>query len=174
MSTFNTITRSRYDAMQRRLAERRNKHGRVTQVGRELPFSLEDFRAWVLTQIGGSEYGVGRCEYCVRPIDLERLVSDHATPISAGGDLGLSNLVGCCERCNAAKGPMWAHEYRALLKFLLTISPESAENIIVRLAKSEKLAVSHRRLMAQMSNPHGRTSRKEPQTTTPQPEETVF
>ena len=156
MSEFMDLTRSRYNAMRVRLAERRNKRGRILQVGRQIPFSLEEYRGWLLGKLHG-EQGVTRCEYCDRPIAISTLVTDHMEPISRGGELSLNNLAACCEPCNAAKGRLTAYEFKSLRVALNEIGVEARDEVLSRLAKSEKLAGSNRRMLAMLHKGKGST-----------------
>lgn len=44
------------------------------------------------------------CAYCRRSVKWGKSTLDHRTPVSAGGSDDESNLVLCCEACNASKG----------------------------------------------------------------------
>lgn len=149
MSEFLVLSGDRYRQMCKRVGERRNKRGRITQVGRAVEFSLADYRAWLFSIIG-TESGVGRCFYCERPIAIETLVTDHKMPISRGGELTIANLAACCEGCNDSKGALTDWEFRSLLQALDEIGHEAKANVLARLAKSEKLAASNRRMVAQI------------------------
>lgn len=161
MNAFLKLSGDRYRKLSLRLCEKRNKRGKITQVGRALPFSLEQYRAWLLTVLR-TEQGVGRCCYCETPIAIETLVTDHKIPISRSGELTIDNLAACCEFCNDAKGALTDYEFRSLLAALGEIGVVAEANVLSRLAKSEKLAGSHRRMMAQIhkakpateENPH--------------------
>lgn len=51
--------------------------------------------AWILRE----QFG-GRCAYCPAPATTW----DHITPVKAGGDSTLGNVVPACASCNASKG----------------------------------------------------------------------
>lgn len=157
MNDFNDLTRSRYNAMKARVSERRNKRGRILQVGREPEYNLQQYRDWVLAVLGGFEGGVCRCRYCDRPIALETLVTDHMQPISRGGELTIGNLAPCCGPCNDAKGRLTEYEFKSLCTALNEIGFLARDDVLNRLAKSEKLAGSHRRMMAMMHKGKGTT-----------------
>lgn len=94
-----------------RLWKSGRKAGRVRQAGREVPFTVDEFRAWVLDKLGGKASGCGLCVYCKRPITAEDLTVEHAMPITRGGELGFSNLDISCADCNRAKGQLTASEF---------------------------------------------------------------
>ena len=89
----------------------------------ELPFSLEQFRQWLLREAGtvDSTVDLGRpnpfewtCQFCGDPFGLEELSVDHSTPLSMGGGTVLENLLCVCKRCNTDKGELGAEEFKAL------------------------------------------------------------
>jgi hypothetical protein len=112
---FQTRSRNLYHAMAGRFKERRwmsgKRQGMVKTPGRDLPFTVDEFRRWFLNQIGGKPEGCGQCSYCNRPIYSENLSPDHMIPVSRGGSLALDNLAACCLECNGAKGALTADEF---------------------------------------------------------------
>lgn len=116
-----------------RFTEKRNKRGRVTQVGREIPYSLAEFREWAKAQFPETRTWVTRCGYCNAILTLEACCSDHRTPVSRGGDLGLDNQILCCDPCNRIKGKLTAKEYSALRQGLETFPETARADIYARL-----------------------------------------
>lgn len=148
-SRFKTRTRDVYTAMGKRLAERKSaKTGRLLQVGRQVPFSLDDFRDWLVLKLGG-EGGVVKCRYCAEWLTIDNLVIDHADPISQGGSLCLDNLDLLCKFDNDAKSAMTAKSYQALLDWSLTgMAPACRQNMLHRLSIAVSLAAKQRWDMA--------------------------
>lgn len=134
-----------YRDMERRFQQKENKRGRVTRVGREIPFELDAFRNWLTNTLGGQEDGFTRCPWCKTPIDVGNLVPDHATPASRGGSLELDNLMAVCDRCNLRKGSLTVDEYRALLNGLDTFPEAARTDILQRLEIAVQLAMKVRR-----------------------------
>jgi 5-methylcytosine-specific restriction endonuclease McrA len=154
---FLDVTRDRYNAMQKRFGPKRHKvTGKLLRPGEPLPFTLDEFREWVITRLGG-EQGVGRCEYCNAPIDIRSMDADHQTPRSQGGSLDLENLAVACNQCNQQKGGMSCRAFVILLKLInncLTVDDISVENfnqvdrtdLLGRLERSMRLAIQLRKL----------------------------
>lgn len=111
-----------YQSMKHRFGERRIKtgrlKGRVTQVGRDLPFTLDQFRDWLLRQLGGNPNGTTRCVHCTAVLDAISVSFDHLEPVSQGGSLGLENLGPSCDECNRMKGKITARTFAKLLAWL--------------------------------------------------------
>lgn len=143
-SDFKAKSRQTFSNMQARFSEKRNKHGRIIRIGRELPFDLEQFRAWLLTWLG-SEGGVVRCSYCSAWLDISTIVVDHRVPVNRGGDLGLDNLAVCCKSDNDIKGQLTESEYCKLIAFLQSeLAGVAEQNIKQRLASAVQLAAQQR------------------------------
>lgn len=119
---FHLRTQSIYDSMKKRFAEKKWKTGRlagkVRRAGRELLYTLPEFRGWLRAQFGGREDGTVSCVYCGVPLDAMNFRIDHSTPISRGGDLFLTNLAVCCDKCNREKGELNVEEFGILKNFL--------------------------------------------------------
>ncbi len=111
---FHVRSQSVYDNMRRRFAERKNIRGRIIQHAREVPFTLEDFRAWLIVELNGTPGGCGFCAYCRCPLTAESLRVDHKVPPQRGGGLGLENLAITCDSCNQAKGKLTPQEFDCL------------------------------------------------------------
>ncbi len=123
-----------YRNMKARFAEKRNKRGNVIRVGRELPFSLEEFRDYLSMCLGSrNASGTTPCDSCTLSLNALTLVVDHSLPVSRGGELGLQNLALLCEECNRAKGKLTASEFRALRQFLDGLAPQAANDVLTRL-----------------------------------------
>jgi 5-methylcytosine-specific restriction endonuclease McrA len=131
-AVFMRRTLSIYKNMVARYAERKDKNGRITKYARQIPFTLDVFREWVLQQFG-SESKPTRCPYCGAWIDISNFVVDHRIPVSSGGSLALANLSAVDGRCNDIKGRMTGAEYMALLKGLETFSQTGRTDVLHRL-----------------------------------------
>lgn len=117
--------------------------GMRNRFGNILPFELDEFRAWLLAEFGGDEKSAKRCPYCNRAfIDVFNCQIDHRHPVSRGGALHTSNLIACCGHCNDVKGALGAEAFLGLLKYLQTIDPFDAQEIMRRLEICYKLAAS--------------------------------
>jgi 5-methylcytosine-specific restriction endonuclease McrA len=111
-----------YRRMKQRFGARRFKTGkRKGQVFRPeipLPFTLEQFLAWIEKQLG-SMSGMVKCAYCAAMLDARNVAFDHIHPVQQGGSVGLDNIACCCQSCNREKGPLTLKAFlflRALLK----------------------------------------------------------
>ena len=131
-----------YDSMAKRFREKRStKHPeRILRHGRELPFTKDDFRGWLIAKLNGVN-GVVQCAYCPTFISIDDLSIDHEVPVSRGGDLTFDNLVLCCEPCNQAKGEVLGESWRALTLWAReALHPDCWQNIFERLQSQFKLA----------------------------------
>lgn len=144
-SRFTVKSGQMYDSMRKRFAERKSeKTGRITQIGRTLPFSKEQFRDWLIVKLGG-EGGVIKCRYCAMWLSINEVVLDHADPVSQGGSLGLDNLDLICHADNSQKGAMRAESYEALLEWsALNMRPACRADMLHRLAIAVQLAAQKR------------------------------
>ena len=148
---FMARTGSIYDSMTKRFAQRENKRGRITQIGRKIPFTKDEFRDWLRERLGG-EGGVVQCAYCSTWVSAADFSLDHCVPVGRGGLLGLENLTVCCQPCNQIKGRMLAESYRKLRTFLLLeIHPECCQNVLQRLQSAVSLGAWQRREMARQA-----------------------
>lgn len=100
---FETRMYQLYQAMKQRFKERRNKRGRVTQIGRDIPFDCIAFKDWVEKLLGGKS-GAVQCNYCKVWMTALDIGFDHINPVSQGGSLNFDNLCACCKTCNNLKG----------------------------------------------------------------------
>lgn len=103
-----------YHATVSRFKQKVNKRGNVIRAGRIVPYTLAEFRTWLLEQLGGKQDGSVRCCYCSTPLFADTLRVDHDVPASCGGSLALVNLRISCDLCNRAKGGLTAAEFLAL------------------------------------------------------------
>jgi hypothetical protein len=110
---FHVRTSSIHGSMVARFKQKIDKRGRVIK-GRIVPFTLAEFRLWLLEQFGGTPEGSARCAYCNVPLFADSFRIDHRTPASLGGELALSNCCVACDLCNRAKGQLSADEFLAL------------------------------------------------------------
>lgn len=135
-TSFNDLTRSRYAGMCARFEKKQIPPP---------PFSLDQFRADILSVMGDKEDGVILCRYCNRYFTIEDIAVDHATPLSRGGSAALDNIDYPCKSDNNRKGSMSMNEYAQLLSFLETVHPLMRKDILSRLEKANSLAASARR-----------------------------
>jgi 5-methylcytosine-specific restriction endonuclease McrA len=133
-SQFNKRTGVIYQSMKNRFRERLWKSGRragmVRTPGRDLPFSVDEFRQWARMRIGLT---VVLCPYCSAPIDALSFSTDHDVPIKRGGSLELSNLVACCTDCNTLKGELCSTEFRVFLDVMRNFPVPARNDIFKRL-----------------------------------------
>ena len=137
-SNFINLTRTRYEAMMKRLAKKKSIDPDMP------PFSLSQYREFVLGGIGGFEDGARQCRYCGGYFNYEDLATDHAVPLSCGGSPGLDNLDLPCAGCNAQKGETTPDEWLSLLRFLEEKLPRARIGILNRLQTYSKLIAGMR------------------------------
>lgn len=84
----------------------------------ELPFTLGEFREWLLSceevVPGFTERRAWQCYLCRRYLLIHSISADHVTPLAHNGRTTLDNLKPCCTSCNRAKGAMSLSGYRAI------------------------------------------------------------
>ena len=121
---FTRRTSYLYATMKKRFGPRLWKSGKrkglVRVIGQDIPFSLEDFRAWFSHSLGGRDAAV-KCRYCPGFISALDASVDHVHPISQGGGLGLDNLALCCLPCNKLKGGLSEYGFLSLMSFVRSI-----------------------------------------------------
>jgi len=132
---FDEITATKRRSMAARLKPKYwktgKRAGKLRRPGRELPFSLAEFRAWAMEKVG---LGTVRCHYCPRPVDVISFEPDHYNPLDLGGSADLDNLVVSCADCNKMKDAMPPHDFIALMKFVEEkLSRVGAANVTKRL-----------------------------------------
>jgi 5-methylcytosine-specific restriction endonuclease McrA len=138
--TFMQVTLQRYRAMVARFAERRDKRDRVYRYERQIPFTLDQFREWMLAKLNGSEAGTTQCPYCGAWLTAADCAIDHRHPVARGGSLELDNLQLLCASCNQKKGKLM-HEYFLLLLRTLDGFPEADKrDVLQRLESAYQLA----------------------------------
>jgi 5-methylcytosine-specific restriction endonuclease McrA len=137
-------TSDQFRSMARRVSELTDKRGRLIRVGRTLPFTLPEYRGWVLKQLRGAEEGCGLCAYCKRWIDAGTLVPDHKDPLARGGSLALDNLAPSCAPCNHRKGKMSAAGFEYLLACAAKLSEPDRTDLMQRLEIAVQLAAQRR------------------------------
>lgn len=111
---FHVRTASVHSSMVKRFKQKIDRRGRVMRPGRIVPFTLSEFRLWLLEQLGGKPEGSTRCSYCGIPLFADTVRIDHKIPASLGGQLSLDNCCCCCDLCNRAKGALSADEFHVL------------------------------------------------------------
>jgi len=144
---FEQVSRDRYNSMAQRFGPKRNENNVVISPGRELPFTLYEFRQWLLGPevFKGSWDNVVQCSYCNTFLNVKTIRLDHKIPAAAPwlGSLGLENLCPACADCNNRKGKCSAEGFRALIDFLTTgqsmgrpmgLDPRDVSDILTRLA----------------------------------------
>lgn len=141
---FMQRTLSIYKAMVVRFAERKNQQGQVTRVGREIPFTLAEFRAKVETVFGPRGVDAAVCRYCGGWVTVAEMECDHMIPIARGGDLELSNIDFPCGDCNQRKGKLLPAEYQALYDALQKWPDAARRDVLGRLQMAVKLAAKDR------------------------------
>jgi hypothetical protein len=133
---FDRRSGSLYRGMQSRFAAKKwqsgERAGEIRRPKRDLPFSLDQFRAWLRVILEDEP----NCEYCGQPIDIMTISPDHAKPVSRGGSLALANLRPCCKDDNALKGELLPGEYKALLAGLKTFTDAGRKDVLSRLRGS--------------------------------------
>jgi hypothetical protein len=137
---FDARTQSIYGGMRTRFGPF-VEDGVVVRPGREVPFTLVEFRIWIVRQFGGSWDRSTPCFYCTAPVNVNDFVIDHKTPASSPwlGSLDLDNLCVSCRACNTLKGKMAAPGFIAFLRFLHDseiagiLDPRDVGDIMVRL-----------------------------------------
>ena len=111
-----------YNNMRWRFGERRWKSGRLAGAVRraaiEIPFTLDQYRAWVIERLGGRTDGTCKCRYCPTIMTAMDFGADHVLPVAQGGSLGFENLDACCFPCNRYKGKLTEAGFLALKRWL--------------------------------------------------------
>lgn len=103
---FKLTTANRYRSLQGRV---RKFYG----LNVPLPYSLEEYQAWVLVQLGEPK-GHTLCAYCGALVNFETMVTEHRIPLQQAGPLDLGNLCVACDPCNQQKGAMMPLAFSAL------------------------------------------------------------
>jgi 5-methylcytosine-specific restriction endonuclease McrA len=151
-------TESIYGGMRSRVAVKKSGTGRIIRAGREIPFTLLEFRAWVLLQFKNDWNGVCKCEYCNRWLNVQTFVVDHDIPIAPPfyGGLDLSNLRMCCEECNRLKGKVTGVKFKLFVAWCLEhLTPAEWADIAGRLKTGAGYQKQMWKLRAQQSKGNG-------------------
>ena len=99
-----------------------------------LPFSLAEYRVFVLDKFDGNWDGVVQCCYCTRLLNVQTFVTDHVEPLKFGGSIDIDNLDLCCDECNCLKGALSADGFRRFLEFTIAeLHPQDANEITGRM-----------------------------------------
>ena len=128
---FMSVTRTRYSSMADRLKRKKLP---------PIAFTLDEFRADILSVMGGNEGGGLECRYCKQIFTIDGIAVDHAKPLSRGGSAGLDNIDYPCRADNYRKGAMTMQEYGSLLAFLEIQHPLMRQDVLSRLEKAVQLA----------------------------------
>jgi 5-methylcytosine-specific restriction endonuclease McrA len=125
-ASFERHTRIVYDGMAARV---RRRCGLAV-----LPFSVAQYRDWLLTTVFGSWDRAAQCMYCTQLVNVATFETDHLVALSCGGSVGLDNLGVCCAPCNRLKGALSADGFRRLIVFATEeLHPRDANEIFGRL-----------------------------------------
>jgi len=122
---FDDRSRMLYNSMAYRKA--------VLRIG-GIPFTLTEWRAWLIKQLGGTPEGVVKCAYCNLWLNISNVVPDHIRALKAGGSAALDNLTLACGPCNRRKGALSDSGFRNLIQFLLTLDQWDMNDVLMRLA----------------------------------------
>lgn len=101
------------------------KQGKVRKEKRDIPYTLEQFQAWLQVVLEDTPW----CCYCRESVDILNISPDHEHAVSRGGSLELANLRNCCGICNRRKGKLSGKEFMFLRKCVETM-PEAARGDI--------------------------------------------
>lgn len=131
---FNKHTESVYGGMRARFGARKNDQGEITRAARPLPFTLGEFRAWLLAgPFRGSCDNAVQCRYCRAWLNAITFVPDHREPVKYGGSLGLENIDLVCDACNLSKGVLSSAAFQSLIDLSLTFHPQDSADLFGRL-----------------------------------------
>jgi hypothetical protein len=140
------ITGQRYDSMKRRFGPKYDKRGRCRRPGAPLPFSLDEFRRFILDLFPDQNWhSTVKCSYyaawnigCEGELHILNLQLDHRFPVARGGTLDLSNLAPCCANCNNAKGSLSHGAFLGLVQFCGQIPFPDRQDLMGRLQRSTR------------------------------------
>jgi 5-methylcytosine-specific restriction endonuclease McrA len=137
-----------YSAMAKRIRRK---------LGGELPFTLAEYRGWLLERFAGSWDNAVQCAYCTAWLNASTFETDHREPLKFGGGIGLDNLDLVCANCNRLKGSMSARGFRLLLEFaVLNLHAQDANEMFARMKNGG--AYLRTRFMAYPKKPPRRAS----------------
>lgn len=108
--TFKDRTETIYEGMKKR----------AKKYGRFVPFTLQEFRAIVMDNLGGRPDGVIQCTYCTMWLNIKTLCLDHRTPVAPpwNGGFEAENLAASCHSCNSRKGKISEPGFRKLVEWV--------------------------------------------------------
>lgn len=106
------------------------KTGMVRMPAIPVPYSSDEFAAWLLVKIGCNAF---LCPYCNAPLDVLSMTLDHGIPVALGGGNELPNLIPCCADCNTLKHKLTGPEYLELRRKLRELPPNIEANVLSRL-----------------------------------------
>ncbi len=104
--------------------------GRVRWAGVPVPYSSDEFAAWLLKSVGCQAF---LCPYCQAPLDALSMTLDHGTPLHGGGTNDFDNLVPSCSDCNNVKGKLDYASYLLFRKLLRQLPPPAEADVLRRL-----------------------------------------
>lgn len=157
-SHFRTTTASRYYSLKKRV----RKFYKMPNL--ELPYSVEDYRFWVRTQLGDPS-GTTVCAYCGTRVNFLTMITEHHIPLQQRGALTIDNLCVACAPCNDQKGcmmPQAFHELRLLGLNRDKFTEVDWDNLrgrlqnYMKLAKNQQAALRERQVGSVRLNPAGR------------------
>lgn len=121
----------------------RHMKERAAKEYQAVPFTLADFRAWLLPKFGVD--GVTRCEYSGAQVLAEDFQVDHRQPTSRFGQWGFDNLAICTKAQNLRKGNMTKGEYAIFCAHVLHhgYPEEVQESIFKRLEIGDVQRFAH-------------------------------
>jgi 5-methylcytosine-specific restriction endonuclease McrA len=148
---FDRRSASLYRGMQSRFGQKLWKTGKregtIRREKRDIPFSLDQFRAWLRVVLEDTPH----CTYCGASINISTITPDHAIPIKRGGSLALANLRECCQPCQGGKGDLKPGEWTFLMKCVATM-PEAARVSIMRRLRGGILHFGSRKVEPKATN----------------------
>jgi hypothetical protein len=107
---------------------------RVERLDLFLPFTLAEFRAWLLKEVfSGSAEKAIQCTYCRDWMHAGNFVMDHKDPVCYGGSVGFENLTPACASCNTLKGRMAYESFLAFLRMIQTLPPRDVNDLVGRM-----------------------------------------
>lgn len=104
--------------------------GRVRWPGVPVPYSSEEFAAWMMDRFGCNAF---LCTYCPEPIDALSMALDHDVPLAYGGTNEFSNLLPACRDDNELKGAMTGTDYLLFRRMLRDMTPAGEADVKKRL-----------------------------------------
>ena len=94
------------------------------------------------------------CTYCGEKIRVSNMSPDHTMPVSRGG--GPWDIQVVCQRDNRRKGPLTDEEYRRVLAFYRTMSPEAQDYLFMSLSAGAAFPQMRRTLLMLKGGRDGR------------------